>query len=327
MVRIEGFVLLVGVRTALSRRSSLERAEAAAMKLWGKCVLSSKSRIVVLVPLLVALVSCSSGSSGSGLAAPDFQPDRASWRLPLDDYLPANQALQRAHSLAYSACMQDHGIVVPARRPSDYTPKNFNSAGRKLFNLAFVEKYGYHNGPIKVKTLDEDEPLVGTALDQGRSCLAEASTLIGDDQDRTQFVDSLAWTAGDKAEAEPAVKAAAAAWRKCMLPLGVPDLPPWPIDMPTPSQRELYGMPITPPETEGPLPAPPAAGTPAEIKAAVFDAKCRESSSFAPTFYKANVDAQLAAIAENRTKLEKVLQQTQESKQLIADLLARHGGE
>jgi hypothetical protein len=284
----------------------------------------------VLAAVTLTLSACgSSGASshtGSAPAPAGFHENITTWTLPLDSYIPNPNDQIYAQNLLYSQCMTQHGYPVTAYNIADYLPPDLNAVGLKLFNLNLAEKYGYHSGPPK-KGIQAPKPdISGTAeVAQDTQCARSSQQQTDQNQDLTQFVQGLAGEAQDTAQADPKVKAAIARWRTCMLPLGVSDLPASPEDMPTARQRQQFGMNGSANPGPGELPTVRTQATPAEIKQAVADAKCRDSSGYAEAYYQAEVTAQLDLIGKNDNRLSQALDAEKRASAAIAKVLQQHG--
>ncbi len=248
---------------------------------------------------LMTAAGCSSSGSSHHSAAPPFRANLDTWTLPLDSYLPNDLNQAYAQDLLYSQCMSKAGYNVPAYNIADYMPPNRNAALRKLFNLDLAERYGYHNGPTKNGGQPPKLNLTAPAeIAADSACSKSSQQGTSENSDLTNFVQNLEGDAEDNALGDSKVKAAAAAWRTCMLPQGIPDLPDSPEDMPTQSQRQRFGM--NGPTNPGPgqLPSQGSA-SPQEIKQAVFDANCRDSTGYSKTYYDTEVADQQALITKN----------------------------
>jgi hypothetical protein len=285
------------------------------MKVWKQWLLPAFGLLLV--------AGCGHTDSHQGSAEASFHPDQATWHLPLDDYQPGPTAQQKASKILYTKCMQRAGFTVPFQDPSDNQPPNRNRVERKLFNLSFAEKYGYHSGPTKASTIPPPPKLSGMAKASDVTCTHQASSTLGEDADLIAFVQGLAWNANGVAIQSPVVQAANARWHTCMLPQGIPDLPDFAEEMPTLSEHAKFGMAETG-DGAGTL-AYQSTGSPMEIRAAVFDAQCRISSGFSATYYTAEVQAQFAAMGKNQAKLDKALEATRQEEQRVDQLLTSNG--
>jgi hypothetical protein len=227
--------------------------------------------------------------------------------LPLDRYVLDAYDLQTAGNIATSDCMQAMGIAWPVAPPFEGQEAPITSrAGRRLFDVALAQRYGYRSGPLQpmpVGGVPNDRKLTATEEVAFHRCANVAPKLFGFDPDSINFAQGLTFAADEEVVRDPELGRRVQAWKQCMRPLGLADYPRDPrIVMPTPSQRKRWGG--YPADGE---PTTVFVGSPDEIRQATFDAKCRESSGYAQFVYQAEVDAQLRLIDKYRTKLSQAL--------------------
>lgn len=230
----------------------------------------------------------------------EFSESIATWRLPLDMYLPDGRALGYAVSILHAECMRKHGVVEQAFNPADYQSARFNDVGRSVLAEKDVSKYGYHGPPSKLDPSDRKRPsLTDDQAKDDSACLRKAYARLQINMDTIEFVQSLAGKAWDAAHANHGVREAVDGWRRCMRPLGIGDLPDNPESMPTDSQRKRFSSGLS-----------AANGTSAaevgrlEIREAVFDMGCRKSSGWLKKFYATEIRQQVSRIVEHKDKLE-----------------------
>ena len=130
------------------------------------------------------------------------------------------------------------------------------------------------------------------------NCRQDALRELGGDP--TQEVYSFGFPV-DSADRDPAVHEAEEKWRQCMVPLGIADLPSdaTPTNgLPTDSQYEQWGLN----QDVAPWEIPPPGQD--EIKAAIHDAECRDSSGWTDARYEAEWNAEIDYLTRNYRELE-----------------------
>ena len=278
-----------------------------------------------LLGMVMVVGGCSSSHGPDNATAPltkRYQTNQAQWSLPLDTYEPS-QRLIYALNLLTSSCMRSKGVVW---RPPPEIPQseNRNTAGRKLFNLALASRLGYRGarpGSKPPATGWDGTTHTATEDREVGECLQANNRVFGNDSG-IPLNESLGSAAYDEAKADMGTIHRAQAWLTCMRPLGISDLStPW--SVPTTSMRTRFGM--DPDTTTGRPPVHPTA-SPAEIKVAVFDAKCRESTGFSDYFYETEFTKQIDLIAQNRDALSRLAQQVQAKNAKIQAIIAKNGG-
>lgn len=278
--------------------------------------------------LAVVLTGCAQEKSSDGAATlPTFKPDIATWRMPLDAYVVNPGKTDYARSLVYGACLRGKGFTPPppALPGSNLTPV-YNTNGRKLFNLDLARRFGYHNGPPNGKVAHEGDPKLPGEATARVECAQEATAALGTSDEAAALVYSFKTAAYQDAIHSEKWIAAGKRWRKCMLPLGIPDLPTTFEDgvMPTDSQRSRFGM-----RASDAADAPLRSFVPttvAEVREAEFDAKCRESSGLTPTLYELEVSNQERIISNNREELGRSYRLSQEGTSNLDKIIKKYAG-
>jgi hypothetical protein len=282
------------------------------------------ARLGVAAAVLVGAVSgCGSGHGRSSTDGSAFRGNIAAWSLPLDAYIADQRAQNDAQNAVYSSCMRARGIAAPRYNVSDYLPPTTNKVLRQLFDLPIAQRYGYHPGPTKRDPTHVPRPKLRTRADitAARACVGRMKQRLHLDAELTAFAQTLAGRAEDRSMSDRRVTAAIARWRTCMQPLGLPDLAPSPMAMPTPSQRKRFGMtgPVNP--TRANVPRHHSLASSVEIKEATFDARCRISSGYAQTFYRVEVADQLEMMSHYPAELAVVRTAQQRSAVAIEEVL------
>jgi hypothetical protein len=248
----------------------------------------------------------------------------AQWTLPLDQYTISGAEIQRgdyAAVLLEKPCMEQAGYVydVPWRDMNALTSESWNPAGRRLFNVPLAQQWGYHSAPTLELTAeawnDFGESLNG--LDPAHqaqldACIEQGRIALPNILDEANFVAGLAVVAYEDAYRETSVTDAASAWRKCMLPAGISDLPPSPREMPSESLVGAFAL------------SGSSAATPDEIAVAVQDAQCRESTGFSQALYDAEWDHQAAQLRANVEALERLRVALDDHAELTQEIINTH---
>jgi hypothetical protein len=204
-------------------------------------------------------------------------------------------------------CARGEGVIsltVPPRPDIALSElPSWNTVGRKLFDERLAAQYGYHNSPDNSATPDSDwnalrdSDLSGADLEKVNKCQAEAYEVLPGAQGDANVVSGFAWKATEDIAKDEKVVTSAKRWNECMIPLGVPDLPPSPSGIPTESQAKRFGF-----DGEKALGLTPSLD---EIDQAVADARCRESSGYSEAFYLAEWNAHLAVLDKNQEDLRR----------------------
>lgn len=271
------------------------------------------------------LASCgTSGNQTGHLDRSQFQPNLKTWSLPLDSYVVDHRRFALAQSILYSSCMAAHGTEVPIYNLTDSLPPTRNKVLRNLFDLDFASRYGYHSGPVKDASVPSKQPLSAPVQRQAEACTHSSVAQLDGYNHSSEFIGGLAFNAENAAQADLEVRARIASWRKCMLPVGVPDLPASPEGMPSPSQRKAFGM--DGPDNPGPGYKPTLGqAAPEEIRQATADARCRTSSGYSKTYYQVEVQKQFDLMDKAPDKLAQALSAVKTASRLIANVLRQHG--
>lgn len=268
-----------------------------------------------LAAVVLCLGACSNGNDrGKAANLPPFQPNVATWRMPFDVYLPDLFTDQYASNLLYGECMSAAGARSVVVDPTVGQSPTLNPRGRRLFNLHLARLYGYQGGP-PTKAQPALPRLTGRDAVEDRRCSAEASKKIGFTFDQNQIQgDGL--SAAAATDSDPSVVNAVARWRRCMLPLGIPDLAPLPVEQPSQSQKAKFR------ELSKEHPGIPSLE---ELREAVFDAKCRASSRYSLTAYKVEASKENKFIATDPELFVRALQERMQQELAVRRVLARHG--
>lgn len=250
--------------------------------------------------LVIALsAGCASGDDEE-LPLPDKNIDQ--WVMPLDPFAFGDSTLTDfAQALLVKPCMEAGGFAydVPWVDINAAPPATRSVTMRRLFNGSIASEWGYHEAPSNQPNAAQSGELNSTELTsdaQARlmSCLGEARKTVTAPDGVDQLPTSLSSAAWDATMADSAVLGAAERWRACMAPQGISDLPALPLDMPSPSLAEKFGL--------GGADVSSSASA-EEIAVATADAACQESSGFHKTLYDTEWDKEVAALRDNADAL------------------------
>jgi hypothetical protein len=256
-------------------------------------------------------VGQSSPSATVGVEHVDGLPEQnlKLWVLPLDSFIVTRlQTTKEAylHALLSQKCLTSHGFAHHVPAP------DLSGGGRSRegfgynFDVSVASAHGYHP-PFEQKSEDEawseyinrsmsDAEL--SALDRCVRDTVNDTKVPKYDNDMLNYATNLARATMVKSAQDPRVATAAQAWRKCMLPRGIDDLPMDPHQMPTPSMIARYGWHgATVIDSSVPL-------TSREVTDAVADAKCRDSAGYERALYAAEWDGQVSLLQSNRAQLD-----------------------
>lgn len=241
------------------------------------------------------------GGANDDAAARTVQ-DLSRWKMPLDEFR-VDDAYTNALAVLAEPCMRSAGydhsrpaIDVRARSAS------VSEAGRVLFDVEVAEKWGYGGAPDPNSKALEIAEAEAASWSEAQSeaysrCLDQAHERL-EIPDNNNFLSGLALSAWNGATRDPAVLSAAEAWRECMAPLGIPDLPVSPVSgegLPTSSMAATFGLVVDGRSNEERTRSQRAE----EIKVAVFDAECRDTTGFSEALYQAEWMRQTSLVAEN----------------------------
>lgn len=267
------------------------------------------------------LSSCSASGSSGKVDHGAFHPNENRFATPIDDYQvtasdQSGDTYDYATKLLIANCMTARGYHIDVPNPANFIP-----AGYRIsipLSVKRAERYGYHVGPARGGAETQVRDLRPIELKAYTACSTRASSQIGLDLNLDNDVAALSSAADDAVQTDDKVKAAARKWRKCMLPLGIPDLPAEPVlgAMPTDSQHQKF-WPTGKPES---VPT-----NPDEVRQAVFDAKCRQTSGWDNIYYQATIDHQFALMDQHADLVAKALSQKQRVDARIATILRSNG--
>lgn len=228
------------------------------------------------------------------------EEDRATWLLPLDEYLPPYFEAQYARQLLMRECMEGFGYtfrVAPVNVDAP-PPATTNRSGRRLFDVSIAAVYGYHFAPSQREDLRLVQEIGASAYsdDEVRvleGCQAQALEELQSPDD--SLADWLGFVVDVRTDAD--VRAAAARWANCLEAVAPGRATEWPEDMPNRHDSVEFQL-----STAVLWNAPPPSFE--EVELALFDAECRESTGFAEAYYEAEWQAHLELIEQNLPALQ-----------------------
>jgi hypothetical protein len=249
------------------------------------------------------------------------------WVMPLDQYsMSGDKASVYAEDLLIQPCMEAAGFSwnVPWRDLHGTDGPSWSAAGNRITNLDLAMKWGYHPAPATdasfgaYKAFFEEKSSIGAAEQKAfTKCLLAARKVLPLLPGSTQVANGYVVAAWEGAISEATVVAAAARWRECMIPAGIPDLPESPRYMPSPSVVQRFNITFEK-STE-----PPTVSED-EIALATQDETCSRSSLYAKTFYDAEWDRQVKLVAQNADALERVKVLMTKHDAAVAEVISSH---
>ncbi|MFC4244604.1 hypothetical protein ACFOYW_14615 [Gryllotalpicola reticulitermitis] len=241
--------------------------------------------------------------------------------MPLDEYIPVgDHADDYAENLLMQPCIEAQGFSwdVPWQDVRLAEAPTRNAANRQILNAAIAATYGYRDLGSAGQSddawrewahgselLEVDDAVFTKCLNKAREVLPLTS---GD----TLAATGYAQAAYEAAQESKSVKAAAKAWRTCMASAGVSDLPDTPAKMPSEAMAEDFGIHAAP------------TPTPEEIKVAVRDVACRNSSGWSRVAYNEEWRLQVKELRRNADELQRTREETTEHRATVLKVIAEH---
>ena len=263
-----------------------------------------------LCALLVTLAVAGCGSTGATEDDTSLSPEQVAQRYGYDvgstDLTPVYALVPQyrdprdgyARDLLAARCLA--GVVTyVAVPPGSADPFTDERTGQPLFTAEIAARWGYpalRGSEAAVDTAVPDEVEITDEIHASMvECGKAADERLGAVPER--FLADVETAGWDAVPADPEVQAALAAWRECMAPAGVVDLPADPHEMPSPSVVGRTGGE----EVDA------GAGVPLsdrEREVAVTDADCRGSSGYEEAVLQARAEAELAAIGRDLERFD-----------------------
>ncbi|MBT2421911.1 hypothetical protein J7F01_14900 [Streptomyces sp. ISL-22] len=226
--------------------------------------------------------------------------DPATWKLPIEAYLPTKaqaRLLSSTRDDLLDACMADAGY--PDWAPAPDLPvvggKTLTDWRYGIHDPESAAKRGYHPDPAEQRAYDE--AMSAGAVDKSdadevtlRNCVAKADG----EAPALPYADLVQQISGDafrQAEQDPRVLAVFNQWASCMKDKGYD-----------------YAKPMD--ASDDPSFSDPNTVTSTEIATAKADVACRDQFGVEKTWFDAEVRLQQAAIAQHRDELNQVVKAT-----------------
>ena len=264
--------------------------------------------------------------------------DQTRWTLPLDPYYAGETESLRmeATSLVTTSCMHDAGLTQFRHYWDAEAPLPQTLAGNgigQVFTEELAAAFGYRQAPDPRYLIESALAASGGSLyenesaefvNQKRQCQLEAARLV----------DGVDPSAGGVPEPDPdaatsqmdgvhadqttgALAQAGAAWRQCMAPQGIADLPDQPWEPGTRIPESLvarWGWTYT------------GAPSSEEIEVATADAACRRSSGWFDALYQAEWEIQQRFVDDHRAELDTALREAQSREADYRAIIAQYSG-
>jgi len=188
----------------------------------------------------------------------------------------------------------DYRVVPPATTPGTTDART----GQIIFNEQIATQSGYPNlrlGAPAASGIAEGVTVTPAIQDAMKTCGDKTSARLGSPPEREpNDIESAGWTA---ASTDVDVVKATTAWKTCMAPAGLIDLPASPNEMPPPS---IIGLSHKQVEKLGWIPLDASSAVPdREREVAVLDAQCRAKVDYEGAVSRARAEAELTAIGKD----------------------------
>ncbi len=261
--------------------------------------------------------------------------DRASWSLPIDPYFSVDFSDYQieAEQWLVRDCMAEGGwdyrVGVDASAPLAETT---SVSWARLFTPELAAKYGYRRAPDPRSPLEneieamgggglysEEPPEFDQKLDECVGHARDELKQAGAPEERSETEQAVSggYNVLFRDAITDEVHQAAARWRECMAPLGIVDLPeePW-----------TAGSMRLPPSLMNAWGWTSSFGKPSadEVRIAVHDANCRETSGWSEALYESQWDLAEKFVEDNKPALDALLQQHNEYIKKYQQIIADH---
>lgn len=276
------------------------------------------SALAVLTLCATALTACGDDEA----KAEPVEKDQASWALPLDQFRPPDQQfLAYASDLIKKDCMDKKGqpYTVVAYDQNAPLQETRNSVGRKLFNVDIAQKYGYHDAPQKRYSRKDLQNRYTSNDAAWQNAVSECDKKVKASGIDFTTIEDYAGELGLSVDyySGQDVEAALSRWRECLAPLGLPDPPTTPDDMPGTTLGQQFGL-----DKQTAWDAPPAGQE--EIRIAVADAKCRESSGVSKAAYEQEFADEQELVEKNKSDLMPLIEKHKKLTETAQEIINEH---
>lgn len=136
---------------------------------------SSRAGLLIVTATACILLTACTGQAQASVTVPVPAKDVATWKMPLDDYIPVNaDDAQYAEDLLIEPCMNKAGYSwpVPWQLTSVTPSPSLNIVGRRLFNVQLAQQWGYHDA--KASPAEEQSKAAMRAFSESVSHLSAA---------------------------------------------------------------------------------------------------------------------------------------------------------
>ena len=247
--------------------------------------------------------------------------------LPLDKFMLSDtKNNDYAENLLIEPCMVKAGFDwnVPWRDTRSNDGPSWNDVQMRLFTLALAKQWGYQIAPspdtslTALRSFQREKATISTAEKAAlTSCLSQARKVLPILPGSAQRATAFTLAAYEGAQKDKTVLRAAATWKKCMVPVGISDLPDLPTRMPSDSIIRRFTIKFdisnTPPQV-----------TQEEITLATTDFGCRNKAGYEQAFYNAQWSRQATLLAENADELNRVAAQISQHTTAVLAVIASH---
>ena len=247
--------------------------------------------------------------------------------LPLNKFmLDDTKNSDYAENLLIEPCMVKAGFDwnVPWRDTRSNDGPSWNDAHMRLFTLALAKQWGFRIAPSSdpsltaLRSFQREKATISSAEKTAlTSCLSQARKELPILPGSAQRATTFAQAAYESAQKDKTVLRAAAAWKKCMVPAGISDLPDLPTRMPSDSIIRRFNIKFD-------ISNIPPQVTQEEITLATTDFECRNKAGYEQALYDAQWSRQATLLAENADELNRVAAQISKHTIAVLAVIASH---
>lgn len=206
-----------------------------------------------------------------------------------------------ARTLLAQKCLEGVVEYVPSA-PGSSTSFTDERTGQWVLDEPTAQALGYPS--LRPYTpaaggVPDDVEITDSIHDAMVACGAKTDQRLGSPPQRLlNVIEAAGW---DAVGASPEMEKVLARWRECMAPVGVPDLPADPTEMPPPS---VLSVPVGEDGNGVDGWSGPATPSDRERQVAVADAQCRAQARYYETQHAIRANAELDMIGKNLTEFE-----------------------
>ena len=247
--------------------------------------------------------------------------------LPLNKFMLGDtKNSDYAENLLIEPCMVKAGFDwnVPWRDTRSNDGPSWNDAHMRLFTLALAQRWGFRIAPSSdpsltaLRSFQREKATISSAEEAAlTSCLSQARKELPILPGSAQRATAFAQAAYESAQKDKTVLRAAAAWKKCMVPAGISDLPDLPTRMPSDSIIRRFTIKFD-------ISNIPPQVTQEEITLATTDFECRTKAGYEQALYDAQWSRQATLLAENADELNRVAAQISKHTIAVLAVIASH---